>query len=418
MPERDPFTPRSGEVNRRVPRRFVQRFLEGGGVPARAIAKPPREPIGPDRPRRQSPKIDSAPVVGQRPALGGPLLPTVNVPFIPPAPTPPSIFRRPVNASFPIGGPLSVSILGSRFDFPIGRTIFGKLFPILPDFKRTTVTIPSIIPGTPAGKIEVVDWCKTFGLSKAQCGFNLLANVLLQAVAGLRIPFGTVSFFPGKFPIKKVPRKTTRPPPVFVPVPGTPAPAVPKIPANPTLTPVSPPPAPSIFPAAPELPLDVPLPSAAPAVPKPALVPEILPVDPSLIPSKLPLPSTATPATVPPKPPLKAPVELLLGLIAGQLFTARGARRGVTGDSALASLVGTPTAAGQIAPFASRFAAPSALPQRQRARTSDQECVEVARARRRGKCYEGFFEQLPGRTRYTRWREVNCVTRKTVRSFQ
>jgi len=42
-------------------------------------------------------------------------------------------------------------------------------------------------------------------------------------------------------------------------------------------------------------------------------------------------------------------------------------------------------------------------------------CQNVLRRRRRkGKCREGFFEERPGSTRFTTWRTVDCVTRKTI----
>jgi len=42
-------------------------------------------------------------------------------------------------------------------------------------------------------------------------------------------------------------------------------------------------------------------------------------------------------------------------------------------------------------------------------------CQNVLRRRRRkGKCREGFFEERPGSTKFTTWRTVDCVTRKTI----
>ena len=56
----------------------------------------------------------------------------------------------------------------------------------------------------------------------------------------------------------------------------------------------------------------------------------------------------------------------------------------------------------------------SRLFSRQRQRTK--ECQEVLRRRRRkGECREGFFEELPGRTRFTTWRTVDCKTGKTIK---
>lgn len=48
-------------------------------------------------------------------------------------------------------------------------------------------------------------------------------------------------------------------------------------------------------------------------------------------------------------------------------------------------------------------------------RTKVKECQEVLRRRRRrGKCREGFFEEMPGRTRYTTWRVRDCATQKVL----
>lgn len=56
----------------------------------------------------------------------------------------------------------------------------------------------------------------------------------------------------------------------------------------------------------------------------------------------------------------------------------------------------------------------SPLFSRQRQRTK--ECQEVLRRRRRkGQCKEGFFEELPGRTRFTTWRTYDCKSGKTVK---
>ena len=42
------------------------------------------------------------------------------------------------------------------------------------------------------------------------------------------------------------------------------------------------------------------------------------------------------------------------------------------------------------------------------------ECQEVKRKRSRGKCYEGFYEERRNKTRFTRWREVNCETGRAI----
>jgi hypothetical protein len=49
-------------------------------------------------------------------------------------------------------------------------------------------------------------------------------------------------------------------------------------------------------------------------------------------------------------------------------------------------------------------------------RAREEECVEVPRRRRRkNKCREGFFEEMPNRTRFTTWRTVDCVTGREIR---
>jgi len=51
---------------------------------------------------------------------------------------------------------------------------------------------------------------------------------------------------------------------------------------------------------------------------------------------------------------------------------------------------------------------PEALPSQ--ARRAARQCQEVTRRRRRkGKCREGFFRELPGRTQFITWRENDCL---------
>jgi hypothetical protein len=46
-------------------------------------------------------------------------------------------------------------------------------------------------------------------------------------------------------------------------------------------------------------------------------------------------------------------------------------------------------------------------------KTRQRECQEVkTRRRRKGKCREGFFREVPGKTRFITWREVDCLTGK------
>lgn len=75
---------------------------------------------------------------------------------------------------------------------------------------------------------------------------------------------------------------------------------------------------------------------------------------------------------------------------------------------------GVPSSPSVPVPVGSIIPAPGAGTQPRRA--TRRKCEEVKRRRRRkGKCREGFFEELPGKTRYTTWRTVDCVTRKPVR---
>lgn len=68
----------------------------------------------------------------------------------------------------------------------------------------------------------------------------------------------------------------------------------------------------------------------------------------------------------------------------------------------------TPTLPGQLLPALS----PSQLSQA--TRTRQKRCVEVKRKRRRNRCFEGFYREFPGRTQFTDWREVDCLTRRPV----
>lgn len=61
--------------------------------------------------------------------------------------------------------------------------------------------------------------------------------------------------------------------------------------------------------------------------------------------------------------------------------------------------------------------APQAQPERASPRARARECVEVRRKRQRGKCYAGFFWEGRNRTRYERWRLIDCVTGSTIRSL-
>jgi len=64
-------------------------------------------------------------------------------------------------------------------------------------------------------------------------------------------------------------------------------------------------------------------------------------------------------------------------------------------------------------PTTTFFPGPATLTSGQR--SGSDRCQNVLRRRRRkGKCREGFFEELTGSTKFTTWRTVDCTTRKTI----
>lgn len=66
---------------------------------------------------------------------------------------------------------------------------------------------------------------------------------------------------------------------------------------------------------------------------------------------------------------------------------------------------------GQVTGSTSPAGFAQAQASRQATRKRECECQEVKRKRRRkGKCREGFFRELPGKTRYETWRTRECVT--------
>lgn len=353
---------------------------------------------------------------GQIPTAGGVFLPTVNVPAPITKPTPRVTVTPPeVTIDAPLGEPVVIKAPGVSATLPVTRTISGRLALLLPKLQRASVRVGM-------GQIDIIDWCRTFGLTRAECGWNALLNIVIQAATKVRLPAGTVTFFPGKFPVKTTPVRRTAPPPVFVPLQPRTAPGSPVVPGKPGIIPAAPP-MPKVTPSTPP---DVSPGKLPPSVaPRPQVLPKISDF-PLKLPSNLPSPARTAPAPAPaitPKvvaPPKRTPWELGLLVLPGLLSARSRTPRVAAIGTQLADLVGSTSPIGQATPFVSRFAAPAASPfaQRSRARTSDADCVEVDRARKRNRCYEGFFEQLPGRTRYTRWREVNCVTRKTIRSLR
>ena len=60
---------------------------------------------------------------------------------------------------------------------------------------------------------------------------------------------------------------------------------------------------------------------------------------------------------------------------------------------------------------------PTALAQSARTRTREKDCKEVKRKRKRGKCEEGFYKEIRGKTQYTPWRQLDCLTGQTIKEF-
>ena len=139
------------------------------------------------------------------------------------------------------------------------------------------------------------------------------------------------------------------------------------------------------------LPPQIPVPSPAPPLPLPSPIPAGLPsIQPRFVPLVFPAASPSpVPGPLPSNVPLADPVPL---------------------TPVNPAIVQSPFGFVSTVPFPGSQPSPQTNPQRR--------CQEVKRRRRRkGKCREGFFEELPNKTRYTTWREVDCVTRKKKRKL-
>lgn len=166
-------------------------------------------------------------------------------------------------------------------------------------------------------------------------------------------------------------------------------------------------------------PQPVPTAPPLPAPPEPVVLPQSIPAPTRRrTPGTVPLPSPiGLPAPVPlPLPaPFPTPSPLPFPLPLPVFIPARPLRVPVPDVVAPPLTPPQPIVSQFPVPIASPFAQPQPMPF-QEIQPKQKECVEVKRRRRRkGKCREGFFEELPGRTRFTTWRTVDCVTRKKVR---
>jgi len=184
-----------------------------------------------------------------------------------------------------------------------------------------------------------------------------------------------------------------------------------------------------IFPGGPEVLTEIPelFPVRLPERRRRALPqPRTAPVGPPAPTPDQPLPEIiTTPQTAPPRAPAfpraRATVLGRISLAAGAgLASAVGINLLQRAGLRTPARIGEPFSPTTPAPPVPEIPIPPGLApagSRAQLRTRQRECQEVKRRRRRkGKCREGFFEELPGRTRFTTWREVDCVTRRNVRS--
>jgi len=153
-----------------------------------------------------------------------------------------------------------------------------------------------------------------------------------------------------------------------------------------------------------ELPAPTPeLPSPQPApvtIPAPAPVPAPVPA-----PSRVPRPATsprpvAVPGTFPSRLPAFFPIPQ---------FRPGSSPRFRIGDNLAPSSGTNPLTSFNTGTVSSLLPTSNPQPQPE----TDKRCKEVKRRRRRkGKCYEGFYKEFPGKTQFTEWREVDCVSRR------
>lgn len=350
-----------------------------------------------------------------------------------------------------LGDPLTINLPGSSIELPITRGVFGIPRLLLP---KIVLSRGAGLPGLKSPN-PLVDCMKEE--NRAICLLNAAVNAAILLASRIRVPAGTVIFAPGKLP--RLPLKL----PSIVP-----RRTIPKRPASKPATIVQPPLRPArpsgpfkrdrpferSKPAKrgrrPEEPTRIPpiligekgeigdFPGAAPPPPAevaPKISPEILTspqTEPQTAAERAVLPqagtsvSTTTAAATRPifgRRSASAGGSLLPFLLRSAAASVPGLFFGRGTSFAQAIAPATAPALAPALPITPPVTVATALPGRfvggSRAPTrAARECQEVKRRRRRkGKCREGFFEELPGRTRYTTWRTVNCATGKTIREF-
>lgn len=189
-------------------------------------------------------------------------------------------------------------------------------------------------------------------------------EVVIPGVEGAPVEQETVFTLPPRPQLPEIVTETL-PDVIAQPVPGT-RPRVPQTVGIPEISPTpveipapAAPRAPARAPARPVLPLPLPLPGTFPSPTRPLTSP----LSPATTPIQVPRPITPTLTGI-------QPIEL--------------------------------TSIGTALQPSTQLQGPT--------RTAQQECQIVQRRRRRkGKCREGFFREFPGSTKFTTWREVDCV---------
>ena len=203
---------------------------------------------------------------------------------------------------------------------------------------------------------------------------------------------------PPPSPGPETPPEITPPPVEIPPAPAPEAPpAPPEIPAAPPPAPSAPPSRTAPFRIPPIFPFN-PFPSSPPGTSRPTPpVPEFAPETPPDAPPRVDRP---TPPVNDPFPP---PIEIPPAPIAPP-----GPPVIDLTPPPIGGLPSPPPPVGSVGLPPSQ----ARLPRQQRQR---ERCREVKRKRTRGRCYEGFFEERKGRTKYTRWREVGCLTGRPIK---
>lgn len=158
----------------------------------------------------------------------------------------------------------------------------------------------------------------------------------------------------------------------------------------------------------PTAPVPKPAPTRVPSIPAPGLPRP----SPQTAPSKSPKPApTRRPARLPGGAPFGLPGGLPAFFPLPFSFPVGSPRRAPIGDNL--TRLETPV---QQSPTTRGFVSTVPSPQAQADAATERQCRERDRKKRRkNRCEEGFFrDTLDGKTDFTVWREVNCVTRKEI----